>query len=141
MPTPSFNYENLGLALKVTPTVHGREEVTLDVDAEYKVLSGVYVNGMPVIASRVLKSKARLRFGEWAAVAGLLDEQEAKTVAGLAGLSRIPLLAPLFAKHDRNKSAQEVFILMRPYLLSAPASEKPPKTLSLGSETRPLTRF
>src|ERR1700722_11709939 len=94
-PAPSFTFEDLGLSLKVTPHVHGPEEVMLSVEAEFKLLAGSALNGIPVISNRSLKSDVTLMMGEWAVVAGLMEDQDARTIAGIAGIANVPLLGPL----------------------------------------------
>jgi general secretion pathway protein D len=137
--TPSFTYEDLGFSIKVTPNVHGTDGVTLDIDAEFKVLSGQSVNGIPVISSRVLKSKTRLGTGEWAAVTGLLNSSEARGIAGLSGLSRVPYLGPLTSTHTHSTSTDQVLILIRPHVVTLPPSQSVGTILGLGSDTKPIS--
>jgi general secretion pathway protein D len=138
-PPPAFTFEDLGLSIKVTPKVHGMEAVSLDLESEFKLLTGKSVNQIPVISNRSLKSMVRLEMGEWAVVAGLMETMEARSVAGLAGLSSIPVLGPLFSQRNTTKDSREVLILLRPRLITPPPDQAVTRTRRLGSETRPLT--
>jgi len=139
-PPPSFQFVDLGLTLKVTPWIHSMEELTLDVDAEFKLLTSTSVNGIPVIANRVMKASMGLKMGEWAVLGGLLDDEQGHTIAGIAGLTRIPYLGPLTNMYTKTKTKSQLLILMRPHLLTAPpGAGGPTRMYRLGSETRPIT--
>ena len=139
-PVPSFNYEDLGLMLKVTPHIHGMDSVTLDLESTFKLLTGRAVSGVPVVSNRAMKTTARFQLGEWAAVIGLLDTNEARSISGLAGISRIPYLGALTSKHERDRTRDEVLILIRPELITAPPGHvSAPHAFYVGSDTHPLT--
>jgi type II secretory pathway component GspD/PulD (secretin) len=136
---PSFTFQDLGLTLTTTPVVHDTENVSLDVEAQFQVLTGASVNGLPVISNRSVKNITRLKFGEWAIIAGLLTTNEARTLSGLAGLNRIPFLGPLTSTHEHDTDDDQVILLLRPVLLTLPPGESAVRSFLTGTETRPLT--
>lgn len=134
---PAFTFEDLGLVLKLTPRTHFPAEISLDVEAEFKVLTGEVIQRIPVIAARRVQSTVRLRSGQWAIVAGLMSSREARVVTGLAGLSRIPILGDLFRQSSREADRRDVLLLLKPELLSLPPAAAPSQAVYLGSESRP----
>lgn len=136
---PTFSFQDLGLEMVVTPVVNDVESVSLDIDASFKVLTGQSINGLPVISNREVKNNARLKFGEWALIGGLLTANEARIISGLPGISEIPYLGLLTSTHEHDQSDDQVLVLLRPVLLSLPANENVPRAFLTGSETRPLT--
>jgi type II secretory pathway component GspD/PulD (secretin) len=138
-PPVSFTYEDLGFTLKVTPHIHGMGEATLSIDSSFEVLTGQSVNNLPIIGRRQLTSEVRLRDGEWAVVAGLLNPSESKSVNGFWGLANIPLLGRLFRQVSRDKENENLLIAIRPRLLSLPPDQAVTPRLRVGTETRPFS--
>jgi type II secretory pathway component HofQ len=135
--TPStFTFEDLGLVLKVTPRIHDSEEVSMTVEAEFKVLGNGSFNGIPVIQNRKFSSTVRLRDGQWAVLAGMLSSTEAKTIAGLPLLGRIPVLSHVLTQRSRTSDSGEAFVLLKPRIIDSPTTEFSSSTLYTGSETR-----
>ena len=133
---PSVNFEDLGLVMKITPAIHSGEEVSLDVEAEFKALGGSGANGIPIISDRKFQSKLRLNTSDWAIVAGLLSRTEADTITGLPGLSKIPIVGALFRDTSRHVDFSEALILIKVNVLSAVPGDKISNPIWVGSDTR-----
>ncbi len=138
-PPPTFTFEDLGLVLKVTPFVHNMDEVTLEVEAEFKVLGSGSFNGVPVISTRKFQGKLRLRTSEWAVVAGLVSDSQTRAISGLPGIMQIPVLGAALRTNDTSREQSDILIVIKPHILSLPPSEFATKTFWVGSETRPLS--
>ena len=133
---PTFNFEDLGLVMKVTPAIHSTEEVSLDVEAEFKALGSSNVNGIPTITDRKLQSKVRLNTSDWAVVAGLMSRNDALTISGVAGLSQLPVVGPAFRNTIKSTDFSEALILIKTTVLSMPPSERVTRPFWVGSDTR-----
>jgi hypothetical protein len=134
---PSINMEDLGLVLQLTPRVSGSGDVTLNLSVEFKALTGQVIDDLPVIANRKLESEVRLCDGEWAVIAGLMSSSQARTISGLAGFSRVPVIGPLFRRNTRQQSSDELLVLLKPTVLSLPRPDAATQAVGLGSEPRP----
>ncbi len=138
-PIPSFTFEELGLTLRITPTIHSGSEVTLQVSAEFKLLAGGAVNGVPILANRLVESQVRLADGEHALLGGMTVLEQRNSRSGLAGLAEIPFLGRLFRKTTRRFNQSDLVIVIRPRIVRLPASEiEPSLTIRFGPENRPL---
>jgi type II secretory pathway component GspD/PulD (secretin) len=136
-PPPTFNFEDLGVVIKVTPHVHGTGEMTLEIESEYKVLTGQALNGIPVIASRSFKTSARMTNGDTAIVAGLIRASEARSLTGIAGLASLPALGHLFRTEITNKDSGQALLVIRPHLIDMPPSDLATRTVYTGTDGRP----
>ncbi len=136
---PSFTFEDLGMILKITPKVHGVDEVSLELDVEFKAISGSGENGLPIISNRKFATTVRLRFDECAVVSGLMTKTEAVTLTGIAGLAGLPVIGPALSQTQKNKDVGEALLLIQPRLLSIPGSESVPHAIFVGAEGKMRT--
>jgi Flp pilus assembly secretin CpaC len=117
-PYPGAQYEDLGVKIKATPTVHPNDEVTLQLEFEIRALAGTSINGIPIITNRTISQTVRIREEEPTIIGGLLDNQETRMLTGLPGFANLPSPAGYFFG-QRNTTAQdtEMVIMITPHKL------------------------
>ncbi|HYR41403.1 MAG TPA: hypothetical protein VER98_00125 [Terriglobia bacterium] len=126
-PFPSFNYEDLGLTIKVKPSVHGTSDVSMQVEILFRTLGGQSLNGVPVISNREYKAGIALKEGEPAVVAGMVTRTEQKSLSGLPGFSRVPVLKTVAAESSKQEEDDELLILITPYVVRGPDNKETPE--------------
>lgn len=119
-----FNYADVGLNLSITPQVHSQGEVTLHIEVEVSSVDQ-YVNiggiSQPVIGQTKNTADLRLKEGEINILSGLSQSSDATTVAGLPGLTNIPILGQfLFGSSTKNKQTSELMIALIPHIVRTP---------------------
>jgi len=113
-PYPGAEYEDIGVKIKATPTLHPNGDVTLQLDFEIRALSGTNINGIPIISNRTLSQTVRIKEGEPTIVSGLLNNQEMNAIAGLPGLANLPGVGYAFGQRNNTVQDTELLILITP---------------------------
>lgn len=124
-PITSFEFKDVGIDVKITPRIHLEKEVTLDMDLKIKSLGGTGYADIPIISTREVKNIIRLKNGETNLLAGLLKDEERKSVKGIAGLKNIPGIGALFSSNEKNIQQTDVIMTITPYIIrTIPLTEK-----------------
>ncbi|HXE90404.1 MAG TPA: tetratricopeptide repeat protein [Terriglobales bacterium] len=120
---PSFNYEDLGLNIKATPFVLGKEDVTLKLEVELKALSGQSLNSVPILSNRLYTGSVTVRRGETAVVSGIVSQSEQKAFSRLPGLGHLPFIGRPFVNENLEKTDNQFLVLVTPYIVRLPQAE------------------
>ncbi len=116
-PVTSFTFEEVGLDIKMKPKIHLEKEVTLEIELKIRSLAGTGYADIPIISTREIKNTIRLKDGETNLLAGLLRDEERKTMKGIAGLKNIPVLGHLFGATDQTIEQSDVVLTITPYII------------------------
>jgi general secretion pathway protein D len=114
---PEFQYEDLGITLKLTPQVLHNDEVSLAVDMKIEALGGTSLNNIPILNNRTLTSTITVPAGKTAMLATLVTTNELKGLTGLPGLSELPGFQG--TEQDLKKSTTELLITVTPHIARA----------------------
>ncbi|HDJ22696.1 MAG TPA: hypothetical protein ENF17_02235 [Candidatus Aminicenantes bacterium] len=132
-PVTSFEYKNVGIDVKITPFIHYEDEVTLELEIQIKSLGGTGYADIPIITTREVRNIIRLKNGETNLLAGLLKDEERKTLKGIAGLKSIPLLGRLFSNTDQTIQQTDVILTITPYIIrQIPVEDKDRQPIWVG---------
>ncbi|HQZ39420.1 MAG TPA: secretin N-terminal domain-containing protein [Vicinamibacterales bacterium] len=116
-PITSFNYENIGVNIDITPRTHHDDAVSLAVKVELSSISGTGFGGLPTFGNRSINTVIRLKDGETNLLAGLIRDEERRSLAGVPGLSDIPVIGRLFAYNRKETQETDIVLTLTPRIV------------------------
>lgn len=131
-PVPSVNYEDIGLKLKATPTIHPDSSVTMKLELQLRSLGASTSNGIPIINNREYTGTITAKSGESSVVAGIIDEEDSRSVNGWPFLSRVPGLSFTASQHNKNVNNADLLVVITPHILRLPTHESVAIALPMG---------
>ena len=118
-PIVNYNLQDIGITIEMTPKVHLEGEISLEIDLTVSSIAGTGTADIPIIANREVKNTVRLKDGETNLLAGLLRDEERKSVGGITGLKDIPLLGNLFSATKKVIDQSDVVMTITPHIVRA----------------------
>ncbi len=118
-----FQFADVGVNVDLTPTVHGSDEVSMQIEIDISnVRDRIDVGGLsqPVIGQRKFTHFVRLRQGEVSLLGGLMQDQDTRSIAGTPGAGNIPVLRRLFSSESIERGTSELLIALVPHVIRQP---------------------
>lgn len=117
-----FQYLDVGVNIKIKPTVHYDRDVTLKLSIAISSQNGnTNIGGItePIITQRTVDQTVRLKEGEANILGGILQQQTSNNLSGTPGLANLPLLKYIFGTNDKTKSDDQIVFLLIPHVVRA----------------------
>jgi general secretion pathway protein D len=121
--TTQFQQVDVGTNLDMEPRVNGPDDITLHVKIEIsEVTTTENIGGVdqPVIGQNVNEANIRVKDGEMSVLGGLTNRNDTSSVAGIPGVTNMPVLGYLFGSKTKLKNDQEILIAITPHIIRAP---------------------
>ena len=119
-PLTSFNYRPIGVIVEMTPRVTYRNEIILDLEVENSTLGpSVNVAGqaLPTFGTRRVITRLRLRDGESNLLAGLLREEDRRSLRGFPGIMHLPVIRQLLSANEDTIRQSDIIMLLTPRIV------------------------
>jgi general secretion pathway protein D len=116
-PITSFNYQNIGVNIDITPRTHHDDDVSLTLKVSVTNISGTGFGNLPTFGNREINTVIRLRDGETNMLAGLIRDDERTALDGVPGLSDIPLVGRMFAHSTKTTDQTDIILTLTPHII------------------------
>ncbi len=122
--TTSIVFVDVGVKLNFAPEVLDNGMINLKIDpAEVSSIQGtLQVNGYPIIDTRDVRTNVELKNGESLILAGLLSENQIRTMSKIPILGDIPILGALFRSTEKDIEEKELVFFITPKLIKPTAA-------------------
>ena len=124
----SIEYKEFGIRLTLTPTIVGRNRISLKVAPEVSELdysNAVEIAGttVPALTIRRTDTSISLADGESFVISGLISTRNSSQVNKFPGLGDIPILGAFFRETNINREERELLMIVTPHLVQPLAAD------------------
>ena len=116
-PVTTFQYENIGVNIVVTPRVHHDNEVSIALEVRLSTISGTGFGGLPKFGNRSVNTVLRLNDGETNLLAGLINDVERTSLSGTPGLASIPIIGRIFSANRKEIEETDIVLTLTPRII------------------------
>jgi len=119
-PLSSYTFRTVGINVQATPRVADSGDIMLDLVMSNDTLGPLRVVGdttAPSFPTRSVTSRLRLRDGESHLLAGLLQDEERRSMRGFPGVMSVPILRQLFSNDDSTIRQTDIVMLITPRII------------------------
>jgi general secretion pathway protein D len=116
-PITSYTYRNIGVNIEITPRAHLDNDVTLALKLKVNSISGTGFGGLPTFGNREVTTQIRLRDGETNMLAGLIRDDERRSLDGIPGISDLPLVGHMFGHSKNQRDQTDVILMLTPHIV------------------------
>ncbi len=107
---------NFSIKPKVLPSGIVTLEINQDVSSPIPPSPGAGIQS-PSFSRRNVTTRVTVQDGDTVAIAGIIQEAESSSSAGLPGLHKLPVVGALFGNRSSNKGRTELVIFMTPRVI------------------------
>ena len=144
---PQYEYEPIGISLRVTPyiTPHGLVELSLFPEISETTGDKIEVSEglqLPVFATRSAQTVVVTPNGKTVIIGGLMQDNKVETVRKVPFLGDIPILGSLFRHKEMKDTKTELLIFLTPFIVANPndlvsltEQERSGSTVKAGTES------
>lgn len=119
MEVTGYEIQDVGVLLRVTPTINNDNTVTLNVHPEVSEITGHTGpnDERPIVSTREITTVFTVESGKTIVIGGLTKEDLSNTLTQVPILGRIPLLGKIFRFKNDSDERTELLIFITPHIL------------------------
>jgi type II secretory pathway component GspD/PulD (secretin) len=113
---PSVQTIDVGVRLRLTPTIGADGTITAELHPEYSQIIG-FNSSFPIVANRKVDATLRVRDGETIVLGGLFQDVDSETVTKFPLLGDLPVLGTFFRNRQTSHNKDEVVFFITPHVI------------------------
>jgi type II secretory pathway component GspD/PulD (secretin) len=124
----SIQFIDVGVKLKVVPTINKEGFITMKIKPEAssvrETISTALGSRIPIVQTSEAETVIKIKDGATIMLGGLLEQTKKDTTDGVPGLSRMPLVGPLFSRQSKERKKTELVVFITPHIIRGDAAKK-----------------